>query len=70
MSRVVYLRAVKNKPAKPVARRVFSSRAQELAREARNCMLMLFLALAMLERDGEQWKAFSVPAASSGRCCP
>jgi len=56
MSRVVYLRAVKNKPAKPAAGKIVSSREQELAHEVRNCMSILFLALATLERDGGQWK--------------
>jgi len=56
MNRLVYLRAVSNKAAKPAAGKILSSREQALTHEVRNCMSILFLALTTLERDGEQWK--------------
>lgn len=63
MSRVIYLPASKNPPTPvqaqvpdPAVRRSRSARAQRLAHDLKNCMSALFLGLATLERDGDQWK--------------
>jgi signal transduction histidine kinase len=56
MSRVIYLSIAKHKPTKTLSRRVSGPHAQELAHDVKNCMSTLLLALATLERDGDQWK--------------
>lgn len=63
MSRVIYLPASKKSPLRAQSEApqlaVSNGRpvhAQRLAHDLKNCMSALFLGLAMLERDGDQWK--------------
>jgi len=63
MSRVIYLPASKNPPTRsqaqvpdPAVRKCRPAHAQRLAHDLKNSMSALFLGLATLERDGDQWK--------------
>lgn len=63
MSRIIYLPASKKSPTRaqsnvphPAVGNCRPVHAQRLAHDLKNCMSALFLGLATLERDGDQWK--------------